>query len=240
MTLRECIVGAACAMFLGLTGCRNPPGKPAYNSETKRPEQVLDFPTLYAKNCAGCHGDHGRNGAAISLANPVYLGVAGLANIEHVTANGVSGTMMPPFARSAGGLLTDQQIEIISQGMIAAWGKPVSLEANAPAYAAATPGDAAQGRSSFAARCASCHGDDGNGKTNSSQHLGSLVDPAYLALISDQGLRSISIAGEPEQGMPDWHSYATGPLTDTEITNIVAWLGSKRIATPGQPYKQHP
>jgi mono/diheme cytochrome c family protein len=147
---------------------------------------------------------------------------------------------MPPFARSVGGLLTDQQIEVISQGMIAAWGKPVSLDSNAPAYAAATPGDAARGRSSFAARCASCHGDDGGGKTNSSQHLGSLVDPAYLALISDQGLRTISIAGEPEQGMPDWHSYATGPLTDTEITNIVAWLGSKRIATPGQPYKQHP
>jgi mono/diheme cytochrome c family protein len=240
MTLRRCIVGVACAVSLSLAGCRNPPGKPAYNGETKRPDQVLDFPTLYAKNCAGCHGDHGRNGAAISLANPVYLGVAGLANIEHVTAKGVTGTMMPPFARSAGGLLTDQQIEIISQGMMAAWGKPVSLDSSSPAYAPTTPGDAAEGQGSFAARCATCHGDNGTGRTNSSQRSGSLVDPAYLALISDQGLRSILIAGEPEQGMPDWHSYTTGPLTDTEVTNIIAWLGSKRIATPGQPYKQHP
>jgi cytochrome c oxidase cbb3-type subunit 3/ubiquinol-cytochrome c reductase cytochrome c subunit len=75
-------------------------------------------------------------------------------------------------------------------------------------------------------------------------HAGSLVDPAFLALISDQGLRSIIIAGQPEQGMPDWRSDVTGPqahaMTDPEIADIVAWLAAHRVATPGQPYKQHP
>lgn len=239
MKLRKWMGGLLCAGAVSLAGCRNPPGKPQYDSETKRPDQVLDFITLYAKNCAGCHGDHGRGGAAISLANPVYLRVAGLTNIERVTADGASGTMMPPFARSAGGLLTDEQIRIISTGIVAAWGKPYELDQGAPAYAAKTPGDASQGQSAFSARCASCHGVDGTGRTNGSQHTGSLVDPAYLALISDQGLRSILLAGEPEQGMPDWRSYSTGPLTDAEITDIGAWLGSKRMATPGQPYRQN-
>ena len=235
MKLRIFAVSLACAAALSVSGCRNAPGKPQYTSETKRPDQVLDFPTLYAKNCAGCHGDQGRQGAAISLANPVYLSLAGLSNIERVTAKGVPGTMMPAFARSAGGLLTDQQIQIISQGMIAAWGKPSSTAEGEPPYTSPTAGNVTQGQTAFAARCASCHG------TDSKEHAGSLIDPAYLALISDQGLRSILIAGEQDQGMPDWHSYAGGALTDAEVTDIVAWLASQRTATPGQPYQQqHP
>jgi cytochrome c oxidase cbb3-type subunit 3/ubiquinol-cytochrome c reductase cytochrome c subunit len=74
-------------------------------------------------------------------------------------------------------------------------------------------------------------------------HTGSLVDPAYLALISDQGLRSLILAGQPQEGMPDWRSDRTGAgslaMTDQEVTGIVAWLASHRIATPGQPY-MHP
>jgi cytochrome c oxidase cbb3-type subunit 3/ubiquinol-cytochrome c reductase cytochrome c subunit len=234
MKLRLAIAGLTCIAMLSVIGCRTPPGRPQYSSETKRPDQVLDFPTLYAANCAGCHGAQGRRGAAISLANPVYLGLAGSTNMARITADGVPGTMMPPFARSAGGLLTNQQIQNIAQGMLAAWGKPSADTADAPPYAATTPGNVSQGQVSFVYRCASCHGD------NSKQHTGSLVDPAYLALVSDQGLRSIVISGQPEQGMPDWHSYTTGALTDAEVTDIVAWLASKRIATPGQPYQQRP
>ncbi len=73
---------------------------------------------------------------------------------------------------------------------------------------------------------------------------GSIIDPAYLALVSDQGLRSTIIAGQPEQGMPDWRSDLTGTgaraMTDQEVTDTVAWMTSHRIATPGQPYHQHP
>jgi mono/diheme cytochrome c family protein len=239
MRLRMYISVLLAAASVGLFGCRNPPGKPQYTNETKRPDQVLDFETLYAKNCAGCHGDRGRNGAAISLANPIYLHVAGVSNIERVTANGIPGTMMPPFARSAGGLLTDEQIKIITQGMITDWGN-ATIPENPLTYAATTTGDASRGQTAFSNRCAGCHGADGTGSAMGNQHTGSLVNPAYLALVSDQGLRSILIAGEPEQGMPDWSTYPSGHLTDAEITDIVAWMGSKRIATPGQPYRQNP
>ena len=40
------------------------------------PDEILDFATLYAENCSGCHGAEGRGGAAIALANPVYLAIA--------------------------------------------------------------------------------------------------------------------------------------------------------------------
>ena len=66
--------------------------------------------------------------------------------------------------------------------------------------------------------------------------MGSIVDASYLALISDQGLRSITIAGRQDEGMPDWRSDGAQPMTDQQITDIVAWLASKRTSTPDQPY----
>jgi cytochrome c oxidase cbb3-type subunit 3/ubiquinol-cytochrome c reductase cytochrome c subunit len=236
----------ACAATLPIAGCRNAPGKPGPEPEVARPEQLADFATLYSQNCASCHGVNGKNAAAISLANPVYLAIAGVANIQRVTANGVPGTTMPPFSKAAGGMLTDRQIAILAEGMASTWGDPAALAGQvAPAYASSAPGDPVQGQKTFAAFCARCHGVDGNGApVGNGIVTGSLVDPAYLALISDQGLRSIIIAGQPEQGMPDWRSRMSGPgahaMTGQEITDAVAWLTSHRIATPGQPYRQHP
>ena len=53
------------------------PASPDPDPKCVRPEQVVDFPTLYNQNCAACHGENGKNGAAISLANPVYIALAG-------------------------------------------------------------------------------------------------------------------------------------------------------------------
>ncbi|WP_263358341.1 c-type cytochrome [Acidicapsa ligni] len=234
----------ASALAVVGTGCENAPGKPKSDPENVRPDQVTDFATLYGENCAACHGDHGKNGAAISLASPVYLAIAGPANLQRVTAAGVPGTMMPGFSKAAGGMLTDQQIAILVQGMIKTWGNSTELSGlTPPAYASSTPGDSANGQKAFASYCARCHGADATGNSDK-VHTGSLIDPAYLALVSDQGLRSIILAGQPEQGMPDWRaetaSSPTRTINDQEITDIVAWLASHRVTAPGQPYQQHP
>jgi len=240
-----CTASLGCVLALCATGCNDAPGMPKPWSETPRPDQVLDFTILYGQNCAGCHGDHGTNGAAISLANPVYLATAGLGNIQRVTASGVPGTMMPGFAKSAGGMLTDRQIAVLAQGMIAAWGRPAELSGQTlPPYASSSPGVAAEGQKDFATFCARCHGSDGTGVSTQKMRTGSLVEPSYLSLVSDQGLRSFIVAGRPDQGMPDWRSDLTGSaaraMTDREITDIVAWLAAHRTTTPGQPYQNHP
>lgn len=236
------MLSAAC---MAMTGCSRIPGRPGPGPEVVRPEEVLDFHTLYKQNCAACHGATGKNGAAISLANPVYLAVAGEDNIGTTIAQGVSGGLMPPFAKSSGGSLTDAQIDAIAKGLIQQWGKPNLLDGqNAPPYEATLTGDVERGRQAFASFCAQCHGPEGKGSPGDPKSgagkLGSLVDPSYLALITDQNLRSITIAGRPDEGMPDWRSDSTYPLTDQQTTDIITWLASNRIADPGQPYRTHP
>jgi cytochrome c oxidase cbb3-type subunit 3/ubiquinol-cytochrome c reductase cytochrome c subunit len=210
-----------------------------------RPDDVLDFSTLYKANCAACHGENGRNGAAISLGNPVYVAVAGEDNLREITAKGVAGRLMPAFAKSAGGMLTDQQINVLAHGVMHQWSKPDLLAGlSIPPYRATMMGDTGRGQQAFGTFCARCHGAAGEGVAGDAKSgmgkIGSIVDGSYLALISDQGLRSITIAGRPDEGMPDWRTDAAQPMTDQQITDIVAWLASKRVVDPGQPYPTHP
>jgi cytochrome c oxidase cbb3-type subunit 3/ubiquinol-cytochrome c reductase cytochrome c subunit len=232
------------ALMMYASGCGHAPGKPGLQPESLRPSQVLAFPALYRQNCAGCHGVSGKYGAAISLDNPVYVAFAGGSNIAAITGAGVPGTLMPPFSKASGGMLTDQQVQIIAQGIVSTWGNSADMGGQSPPpYASHLTGNPANGQKAFATFCARCHGPGGGGVRGGEHQTGSLIDPSYLALISDQGLRSIIVAGAPRQGMPDWRSDAQGagarPLTDQEITDIVAWLGSFRVQTPGQPYGAH-
>ncbi len=216
-----------------LMGCDSLPGRPQLAHREVRPHEVESFAVLFAQNCAGCHGGEGKGNAALSLANPVYLALADDAVLRRVIAQGVEGTLMPAFARSAGGMLTDKQVEVLVQG-IRGWAQPGALQdASPPSYAAASTGDAGRGAQVFAAGCASCHGPEGRGELKA----GSIVDGSYLALVSDQSLRTTVIAGRPDIGQPDWRSAGPGrPLTGEEVTDVVAWLASMRTATPGQPY----
>src|SRR5439155_14075085 len=83
------------AALAGACACNGAPGRPAPDSAVIAPDKVVDFDVLYATNCAGCHGANGTGGAAIGLADPVYLAIADDATIRRVTADGVPGTAMP-------------------------------------------------------------------------------------------------------------------------------------------------
>ena len=82
-----------------LVGCGPAPGQPGKDSVPLAPNEVVEFGALYAANCAGCHGPDGRGGAAIALANPVYLAIADPSAMRAGIANGVHGTSMPAFAQ---------------------------------------------------------------------------------------------------------------------------------------------
>lgn len=217
-----------------LAACSIPDREPQTNSEPVAPNQLLDFGALYAQNCAGCHGAEGRGGASIALANPVYLAIVDETTMRNIVANGVRGTSMPAFAQSAGGMLTEQQIEVITSGMVSRWGgKPVLDGTIPPSYAAKAIGNVDHGQLVFGTYCASCHGSEGGGTSKGS----AMTNDSFLALVSDQALRTIVITGRPELGAPDWRGNVPGhPMTDQQITDVVAWLASRRAQNPGQPY----
>ena len=217
-----------------LSGCSSPPGRPQRDSEILAPSEVLEFRTLYAENCAGCHGGEGRGGAAIALADPVYLSIADEKAMRTVIANGVSGTSMPAFAQSAGGMLTDKQIDVITSEIRSRWGRQGILDGiKPPSYGAKSTGNVRQGEVVYGTYCASCHGPGGQGGPKGS----AITNDSFLALVSDQGLRTVVITGRSEMGAPDWRGNVPGkPMSDQEITDVVAWLASHRVRNPGQPY----
>jgi mono/diheme cytochrome c family protein len=196
-------------------------------------KQSAEFQTLYAQNCAGCHGENGEGGVAIALNDPVYLAIASDDVVRDAIASGGPGTLSPAFARSSGGMLTGQQITELVKG-IRAWATPGEpTGGQPPRYAASSAGDPAHGANDYRTFCASCHGPEGAG----TKKAGSIVDPSFLSLVSDQDLRTLVIVGRPELGFPDWRDDLNGqPLTDRQVTDVVAWLASHRIRYPGQPY----
>lgn len=229
---RHCVLALLAGILL--SGCGVPHGLPKRDSEVQAPNDVLNFATLYAENCAACHGPEGRGGAAIALANPVYLAIADDAAIRKVIVNGVKGTAMPAFAQSAGGMLTAAQIDVITREIRSRWSKQGILDAaTVPSYAAKSIGDAQRGEVAYKTFCESCHGPGGAGASKGS----AITNASFLALVSDQGLRTIVITGRPELGAPDWRENVPGrPMSDEEITDVVAWLASHRVSNPGQPY----
>jgi mono/diheme cytochrome c family protein len=197
------------------------------------PDRITDFNTLYTQNCSGCHGRGGKGGAAIPLSDPVFLAIADDAAIRTTATMGVPGTPMPAFAQVAGGMLTDQQIDAIVAG-IRAWAKPDVLRGEVlPPYSAPTPGDAVHGAEVYATYCSSCHGYNGQGGAKAS----SIVDSSYLALVSNQNLRTAVIMGRPELGAPDWRNNVPGKaMSPQEISNVVAWLAAQRPLVPREPH----
>jgi cytochrome c oxidase cbb3-type subunit III len=194
-----------------------------------RPENVASFDRLYKQNCSACHGEKGSGGPALDLADPNYQALVDDASLRQWITSGMPGTQMPAFGESAGGFLTPQQVDVLVAGMRTHWSHKDYSAANMPAYSSSTVGDAGHGQNIFQARCSSCH----------QQGQQRITDASYLSLVSDQTLRSIVIAGRPDLGHPNWKQLPNGqPLTDQDVSDVVAYLHSLRSDTPGQPYPE--
>src|ERR1700722_1504637 len=204
---------------LSLSSCRAR-GRGAVEVRAIRPNEVANFGELFSQNCSGCHGKDGQGALTVGIGRPVYLAIANDAMIRRTIEEGRAGTPMPAFAQHAGGMLTDAQIEILVRG-IRNWATlSASDYENLPPYASSQTGDAARGREVFVSACSSCHGQDGRGAR-------AIADRSYLALVTDQHLRTLMIVGMPNLGMPDWRGHPK-PLTGADVTDLVAWLASQR------------
>jgi len=210
--------------LVAFNACGRLPGKPLPSARPVLPSQVTNFGQLYNENCAGCHGTDGRFGGALPLNNQTYLAIIDDASMRTAIVNGMAGTSMPAFGISSGGMLTDDQITVLVNGMRTEWGAETRVVGGTPPYRASKIGDTAQGAKLFDDYCASCHGADGTGGT-----AGAITNPSFLELYNDQALRTLIIAGRPDLGHPGWRDYPhKPPLDSAQVSDIVAWLAAKR------------
>ncbi|MGH9607466.1 MAG: c-type cytochrome [Terracidiphilus sp.] len=212
----------AASLVLLLAGCGPAPGYPP--AAPIPPDQVVAFSTLYSQNCAACHGANGRDGPAMELANPEYQALIGDAAMTKIVSSGMSGSLMPSFAISSGGTLTDKQIAALVSGMRQRWAASNAFNgATPPPYLQTKPGDPHQGEQLYKTRCEICH-------QPSPQQIASST---YLALVGDQTLRTLIVAGRPDIGQPDWRHDSPGgksstPLSGPDVDDIVAYLATLR------------
>ncbi len=188
-------------LVMSSVGCHRRIGPPNDQEELMRPEDVVSFDRLYKQNCSACHGENGSGGPALDLANPHYQALVDDGSLRHWITSGMPGTQMPAFGESAGGFLTPQQVDTLVAGMRSRWAHADHKVHDMPPYSSSTIGNSEQGHQIFRVNCSSCH----------QQGQQKITDTSYLALMSDQSLRTIAIA---------------------------AYLHSLRSDTPGQPYPE--
>jgi cytochrome c oxidase cbb3-type subunit 3 len=201
---------AVIAVMTGLLGCGH------RTEQYVLPQQVTDFAALYGANCAGCHGRDGHEGPAPAINNARFLSLIGKEGLRDFIAGGIPGTPMPAFSEAKGGSLTDRQIELLAAGMETKWSRPRELSGiSLPAYRAAL-GDSVRGKGVYESACAKCHTAGAPG--------GSIVDPSFLALVSDQSLRNTVIIG--------CRGASHRSLIAEEIADVVAWISAHRLNSP--------
>lgn len=214
-----------CAMSLSIAACDRMPGAPKESAQV-----VIGSPawtqSTFNTNCRGCHSQ-GAEGAALPLISAGYWKVATDAQVSQVIAHG-QGVLMPSYLNSNGGPLSADEISAFVKGMRALWGAG-QVGGQGEISATVIAGNAIAGAKVFAAACASCHGTGGPGESGGS--AGSVTDPMYLKLISNQGLWSAVLYGRAELGSPAWnHPMPNRPngLTPSEVADVVSWIAESR------------
>ncbi len=134
------------------------------------------------------------------------------------------------------------EVVLDPKGKVPDWGHIAEPARGVPAYmnVIAKPDnlDASlqKGTAAFARACAECHGDQGQGLKKDHHISNAINDSVFLSLNSNQVLRRIIITGRSDLGMPNYakarsESPDFKPLTEQEVSDLVALLASWRLGT---------
>jgi mono/diheme cytochrome c family protein len=227
------------AMCVLLSGCNdNLPGKPLQSDAYVMPQDIKAFGKLYAQRCAGCHGADGTLGPGPPLNDPLFASLVTDDQLHSVIAAGRHATLMPAWASSAGGPLTDEQVAVLVKGIKEQQWESVAKSKMQKVYPSAPPlvatgngaGNARTGEGVYAVACAGCHGDHGEGVQDVA---GPVNDKVFLSLCSDQQLRRYVITGREDLGMPNFadnddRGSNFKALTNQQVSDLVAFLAQWR------------
>ena len=177
---------------------------------------------LYVENCAVCHGVDGQGRIGASLAN--FPGIQPGPNVQETIARGVQGSLMPAWGQSFGGPLSDEDIADLAAYVLAAFEgtQPITpLPTYVPPQIEPLPdmeGDPSLGAVVYLQNCVMCHGDRGQGRFGLPlAKAWSGTDPeVYIYGVVSEGIRGTT--------MPSWGTEFGGPLDESAIDNVAAFV----------------
>jgi cytochrome c oxidase cbb3-type subunit III len=199
------------ALLLG--GCARKPSPPA-NPIVDKGKQ------LYATYCATCHGVSGNGYVADnapSLRTEAFLATASDLFLQAAITRGRPGTAMAAYGQALGGPLSPQDVNAIVAMLREGGPKPIALPPGP------VVGSASDGKMTYDAMCARCHGTQTQRST--AVHL---ANPILLETASDAFLRHAVVEGRPPTTMIAWQ----GTLQPKQIDDVVAYVRSMAVA-PG-------
>ncbi len=195
-------------------------------------QAASDGAKLYARNCAACHGENGGGGLGVPLSLPSFQATVSNDYLHKTIRLGRPGRVMPTSA------LPDADIDAIVRHL-RSWNK-----APAPQFSAASvKGNAEHGRALYAARCATCHGANGEGGKGTGVTFSrprdlpimapALNNPGFLAAASDSMIKKTLRNGR--EGTP-MISFLKQGLKKKDIDDIVSFIRSfEKTPRPKHP-----
>jgi mono/diheme cytochrome c family protein len=194
----------------------------ALQGSTDRGRQV------FARNCAVCHGTAGEGIIGPRLRSGAFLGIASDRFLLETLNHGRPHTPMPAWADLSG----EDQAGLLA--LFRAWRQE---NGGSRATAKVEPGQPFQGEPVYAANCARCHGERGQGGPAAAIH-----NPVLLASASPEYLAgSLPRCRQWAQEAPKARPLAPPELPAQKLGDLVAFLQSWRSdPRPVPPSKYRP
>lgn len=179
--------------------------------------------TVYAENCAACHGSNGSGTVIAPAIDTPDLRQTPVEELVDLVTSGVSGTLMAGWDD----MLEPTEITAVIH-LILRWPDLVQAGVDFPEVEVMTiptsPELMAAGNQLFNIACKSCHGVDGYG----SPMAPAVNNQLFLSETPDAAIYQIIAGGIPGTLMPAWGSR----LNDQEIQSLVAFLRGQEPSAP--------
>lgn len=186
-------------------------------------DQLAGGLTLYATNCAACHGANMEGTTLAPALNTDELRATESYEIARVINLGVPGTLMAGWDAA----LTDDEVDALV-ALILRWQEVQSAGVAIPVVEAEpidmSPEAIARGARLFDITCTSCHGAEGYGTPMAP----ALNNALFLDSTSDAQIRQIIAMGVPDTVMPAWSSR----LSEAQMNDLIAYLRSLAVTAP--------
>ena len=180
--------------------------------------------TLFAAECAACHGANAEGTAlAPALDSDELRARLTDADVSRIIEQGVPGTLMAGWSRA----LSNEDIANLTL-LVRRWPELAAAGIEIPVIEAEpvdmSPEAIAQGEWLYGLLCAQCHGSTGFGTAMAP----ALNNQTFLNETPDAAIQQIVSLGVPGTNMPAWG----GRLSDADIAALTAYLRSLEPTAP--------